>query len=174
MPCPAIFLPILESEYNQERSRSERIDNKAIALLTAIIALITVYVPIFPFDTFVQFYSKSWNCFTVPIIFSFLLALGVFAVGLAIYSTYMLVSIYKAQNYQAVNIEQFNTNTKMSYKSGTRLQIELIDHYQCLILANSNINAKKAETLNKQFRNVIIIFVLLSISAVGTLICIGF
>lgn len=86
----------------------------------------------------------------------------------------MLVSIYKAQNYQAVNIEQFNTNTKMSYKSGTRLQIELIDHYQCLILANSNINAKKAETLNKQFRNVIIIFVLLSISAVGTLICIGF
>ena len=174
LPCPSIFLPIIESEYNQERARSERIDNKAMALLTVIIALITVYVPIFPFDDVACVYSLSRECFTVPIIFSLLLILGAFAVVLAIYSAYRLVSIYKTQEYKAVDIEHFNTDATMSDIVGTRLQINLIDHYQCLILSNSKINKEKAEALNKQFRNVIIIFVLLSISAVGTLICVGF
>lgn len=173
-PCLSIFLPIVESEYEQEKVRTERLDNKAMALLTIIIALITVYVPIYPFDKIVGFYLKSRVCYTIPIVFSFFVLMGIIAIGIAVYSANKLIEIYRIKEFQAVNIEQFNSNEKLGYQQVARFQLELIDHYQSIILVNSGINSKKAENLNKQFRNVVIIFVLLTLSAIGTLIGIGF
>lgn len=173
-PCLSIFLPIVESEYEQEKLRTERLDNKAMALLTIIVALITIYVPIYPFDKIVLFYSKSRVCLTIPIIFSLFVLMGVVAVGIAIYSANKLIEVYRIKEFQAVNIEQFNSNEKLGYKQAARFQLELIDHYQSIILTNSEINSRKAEILNKQFRNVVVIFVLLTLSAVGTLVGIAF
>lgn len=172
-PCPAVLLTIVESEYSEERSRAERLDNKASALLTVIIALITIYVPIFPFDRFVEFYSKHRPCLTTPIVFSLFVLMAVIAIVIAIISTIKLIDIHKAKNYQAVDIVSFNTNEKLAYKDVARYQVELIDHYQSLILANSEINHEKATALNRQYRNAIIIFILLSFSAIGTLILIN-
>lgn len=173
IPCPAVLLTIVESEYTEERSRAERLDNKASALLTVIIALITIYVPIFPFDRFVEFYSKDRPCLTTPIVFSLFVLMAVIAIVIAIISTIKLIDIHKAKNYQAVDIVSFNTNEKLAYKDVARYQVELIDHYQSLILANSEINQEKATALNRQYRNAIIIFILLSFSAIGTLILIN-
>lgn len=173
-PCLSIFLPIIESEYEQEKARTERLDSKSMALLTIIIALITIYVPIYPFNKIVLFYSKSRVCLTIPVIFSLFILLGVVAIGIAVYSANKLIEVYKIKEFQAVNIEQFNSNEKLGYKQAARFQLELIDHYQSIILANSEINTRKAEILNKQFRNVVIIFVLLTLSAVGTLVGIAF
>lgn len=170
LPCPSVFLPIVENEYELERVRSEQLDNKAIALLTIIIALITVYVPILPLDKFVSFYCKSRTCMTIPIIFSVFVLVGIIAISISIYSAYKLIEVYKTKEYQAVGIEGFNSNKKMAYRQASRLQLELIDHYQAIILVNSGINSQKAEILGKQFRNIIIIFALLTISAIGTLI----
>lgn len=172
-PCLSIFLPILQSEYEQERLRTERIDNKTMGLLTIIIALITIYVPIFPFDKFAKFYSVQRNCPTLPIVLSVLLLLGVIAIILAIHSAKKLIDIYKPMQFQTVNIELLNTNEKLSQNPATRFQIELIEHYQAITLSNSKVNYHKADVLGKQFLKTIIIFVLLSVSVTGTLICIG-
>lgn len=172
-PCLSILLPILEEEYRQEKARTERIDNKAMALLTIIIALITVYVPIFPFEDFGEFYSKSTMCCIVPYIFSLFLLMGVIAIFLAIRSAKKLTEVYKPTEFQAVNIELLNSNEKLSCNPPTQFQLEVIDHYQSIVLANSKINSQKAQVLSDQFKNVIIIFALLSVSAIGTLICIG-
>lgn len=155
-PCPAIFLPILENEYNQERTRTERIDNKAMALLTIIIALITVYVPIFPFKDLVQFYSNNAAHCMVLSLFSLFPAMGMGAILLAISSARKLTAIYKPTKFQAVNIELLNSNEKLSQNPVTPFQLEIIDHYQSIILSNSKINSQKAEILNKQFKNAII------------------
>lgn len=172
-PCLSILLPILEEEYRQEKARTERIDNKAMALLTIIIALITVYVPIFPFEKFAEFYSKITMCCIVPCIFSLFLLLGVIAIFLAIHSAKKLTEVYKPTEFQAVNIELLNNNEKLSCNPPTQFQLEVIDHYQSIVLANSKINSQKAQVLSDQFKNAIIIFALLSVSAIGTLICIG-
>lgn len=173
-PCLSIFLSIIQSEYEQERVRTDRIDNKAMALLTIIIALITVYVPIFPFDKLVDFYSAPRDCPTLLIIISVFLLFAVMAVILAIHSAKQLIDIYKPKEYQAVNIELLNDNEKLSQNPATKFQLELIDHYQTIILGNSKMNSGKTDILNKQFLKTIIIFGLLSVSAAGTLICIGY
>ena len=172
-PCLSIFLPILQNEYMEEKARTDRIDNKAIALLTIIIALITVYVPIFPFDNFVQVFCDANTCCAVICIFSLFILLGVIAIFLAIYSAKKITDIYKPTEYHAINIEYLNTNDNLSSNSVHPFQLKLIAHYQSVILANSNVNAQKAEILKKQVKNVIIIFLLLSLSAIGTLICTG-
>lgn len=172
LPCPSVMLPLIENEYAEERSRAERLDNKASALLTVIIALITVYVPIFPFDRFVDLYAKSRDCPTIPLLFTFFVLIAVIAFIVAIISTMKLIEIHKPKPYQAVNLTHFSNIDKLSEKQVSQFQTELIYHYKDIIQANSMINQEKAETLNKQYRNVIIIFTLLSISAIGTLICI--
>ena len=172
-PCLSILLPILEEEYRQEKARTDRIDNKAMALLTIIIALITVYVPIFPFEKFGEFYSNSTMCCIVPYIFSLFLLLGVIAIFLAIRSAKKLTEVYKPTEFQAINIKLLNSNEKLSYNPPTQFQLEVIDHYQSIILANSEINSQKAKVLCDQFKNVILIFALLSASAIGAIICIG-
>lgn len=172
-PCLSIFLPILQSEYEQEQERTDRIDNKAMALLTIIIALITVYVPIFPFDKLAAFYSTPRDCPTLSIITSVFLLLAVVAIILAIHSAKRLIDIYKPKEYQAVNIELLNNDEKLSQNPAVKFQMELIDHYQSIILGNSKVNSDKSDVLSKQFFKTIIIFGLLSVSAVGMLICIG-
>lgn len=172
-PCLSIFLPILENEYREEKARTDRIDNKAITLLTIIIALITVYVPIFPFKDFAGVYSQSNKCCVIFCVFSLFLLLGIIAIILAIYSAKKVTDIFKPTEYPAVNFEYFGTAEKLSSNPVHSFQISLIDHYQSIILSSSKINAQKAEVLKKQFINVIVIFLLLSISAIGTLICAG-
>lgn len=173
IPCPAVLLSIVENEYTEERTRAERLDNKVSALLTVIIALITIYVPIFPFERFIEFYSKPRACFTIPIVFSLFVMMALTSIVIAIISTMKLIDIHKAKNYKAVDFSHFNTNEKLAYKEVARYQIELIDHYQSIILANSAINQEKATALNSQYRNAIIVFILLSFSAIGTLIFIN-
>ena len=172
-PCLSIFLPILENEYREEKARTDRIDNKAITLLTIIIALITVYVPIFPFKEFAGVYSQSNKCCVIFCVFSLFLLLGIIAIILAIYSAKKVTDIFKPTEYPAVNFEYFGTAEKLSSNPANSFQISLIDHYQSIILSSSKINTQKAEVLKKQFINVIVIFLLLSISAIGTLICAG-
>lgn len=172
-PCLDIFLPILQNEYEQEKFRSERIDNKAIALLTAIIALITVYVPIYPFEKLACFYSRTWECLTLPLVLSFFLLLGFVALCIAIHCTAKLTEIYKPTHYQAVNISLLNSNEKLGVNPPYTFQLELIDHYHSIIIANSQINSSKSDKLSQQFKKAILIFILLSISAIGTLTCIS-
>jgi len=132
-----------------------------------------VYVPIFPFDKFIEFYSKSPTCCLVSCIFSLFLLLGLIAILLAIYSAKKLTEVYKPTEFQAVNIELLNNNEKLSYNPPTQFQLEVIEHYQSIVLANATINSQKAQVLSDQIKNAITIFSLLSVSAIGILICIG-
>ena len=172
-PCISIFLPILQNEYMEEKARADRIDNKAIALLTIIIALITVYVPIFPFEDLANIYNSTNTCCGIICSLSLFLLLGVIAILLAINSAKIITDIYKPTEYQAFNFEYLNTDENLSGNPAYPFQLKLIAHYQSIILTNAKIISKKAEILNEQVKKVILIFLLLSISAIGTLICTG-
>lgn len=171
-PCLPILLSIMESEYAEERSRTEQLDNKAISLLTVIIALITVYVPIFPLDEIAYFYSTQRSSLLIPILFSVFASMGLTAILISIITGFKLITVYNVKNYQAINIKHFNSNEKLGQHQIAKFQIELIDHYQSIILNNACINQEKARLLRKQYKNVITIFILLSVSAVSMLILI--
>jgi len=109
----------------------------------------------------------------MTVIFSLFLLAGLIAAFLAVRSSYKIIEVYKTREYRAVNTQAFNTNEKLAQTTADGFQVDLIDHYQSIIAENSKINTDKADILGNQFRNVIIIFALLSISAVGTLIIAG-
>ena len=44
----SIAVQVMMDEYTKERERGGILDNKAVALITILIALITVYLPIIP------------------------------------------------------------------------------------------------------------------------------
>jgi len=172
-PCLSIFLPILENEYMEEKARTDRIDNKAIALLTIIIALITIYVPIIPFEKVAQVYSEASACCLFSCIFSLFLLLGIIAIVIAIYSAKKIIEAYKPTEFPAINVEHLNTNENLSCNPAYSFQLKLIQHFQSIILSTSETNTKKAVILVHQVKNVTIVFILLSVSAIGTLICSG-
>ncbi|HIW15878.1 MAG TPA: hypothetical protein H9689_00280 [Firmicutes bacterium] len=171
-PNPPIFLSILESEYQQEKVIADRIDNKSIALVTIILALITVYIPLIKYKELIKIFFSCDNCllFAFCLLFTFV---GAFALCLAIYTVVKLVSIYRPQNYSAVNIEALDNNELLAVAPATRFQMELISHYKEIILSNSKVNSDKAHVLQKQAKNTILVFLLFSIYAIGTQICIG-
>lgn len=173
LPCLSIFLSVVQNEYEQEKARTDRIDGKIISLMTIIVALITVYIPIFPFSQLYQFYNQERNCFTIPIVFSLFLLMGIIAILLSMYSLMQLVQAYKAKKYKAIDIVEFNNNNYLHHKTTYNFELSLIEHYQKIILFNSNFNTEKTIILNKQFKNAIIIFAMLSVSSIFTTIFVG-
>lgn len=166
-PCLSIFLPILQNEHEAEIARTDRVDNKSIALLTIIIALITVYLPIFPIKEIVCIIKTGGMCCGALCLFYFLLLLGIIAILTAMYTAKKLIAIYKPAEYNTINIQYFNNNDILSHNPPYTFQLELIDHYQKTILANSKTNTDKASIIQKQVVHIIIIFILLSVSAIG-------
>lgn len=173
LPCLSIFLSVIQNEYEQEKARTDRIDGKIISLMTIIVALITIYIPIFPFGQLYEFYNKERECLTMPIVFSLFLLIGIIAILLSMYSLTQLVQAYKAKKYKAIDIIEFNNNNYLYHKTTYNFELSLIEHYQNIILFNSNVNTEKTIILNKQFKNIIIIFAMLSVSSIFTTIFVG-
>lgn len=173
LPCLSIFLSVVQNEYEQEKSRIDRIDGKITSLMTIILALITIYIPIFPFSQLYEFYKQEGKYSTITIIFSLSLLIGITAILLSIYSLIQLVQAYKAKEYKSIDISEFNNNNFLYHKTTCIFELNLIEHYQSIILFNSNVTNKKTIILNKQLKNVIIIFVMLSISSIFTTIFIN-
>lgn len=172
LPCLPIYQHILEGEYQQERARSERLDTKAMALLTLILALITVYVPIFPLNSCKAVYNGQTTC-AIAVLFSLFLLVGIAGIVLAIYSARVLCGIYEAKPYKGVNLDTLGTREKLGQNTDAQYQIDVINQYNAAISENAKINEEKATELNKQFKKIIIIFATLSISAAGMSICVG-
>lgn len=171
-PSLDVLLSILQDEHASEIARTDRIDNKSIALLTLVIALITVYVPIIPFDALPNIF-KSGNCHLIMVTSLFLL-LGILALFLTINCVIKIVEIYKPTQYQGINFEALNSDDWLGVSPLAKYQFAVIDHFQDVILSNASINSQKALTLSQQIKKIIIIFGLLSVSSIGLLICSGF
>lgn len=170
-PCLPVFLHTLETEYQLERTRAERLDGKAMGLMTVILALITVYVPIFPLNDCAKVYTAG-HC-GATVFFSLFLLAGLFGIGKAIYSAHRVIGVYRTQEYQGVDIEVLNADEKLGQERADKYHMDTIGQYRAAILKNGKINDGKAAALSAEFGNVIWIFILLSVSAIGMLICVG-
>lgn len=49
----------MADEYTKERERASILDNKSISLITVLIALLTVYIPLIPFETIYSTYLNG-------------------------------------------------------------------------------------------------------------------
>ena len=149
-------LPTMADEYTKERERASILDNKSTSLITVLIALLTVYIPLIPFETIYNTYlNGSKNEF----------ALVFLAVLMLIASFTKLIKTIKLQEYRKADIDMICKEDYLKCDKDV-MEKALCDHYKELIHYNSKINENKVKNLSGCFSMVSIVFFLLLVSTV--------
>lgn len=154
----ASALPTMKDEYTKERERASILDNKSISLITILIALLTVYVPLIPFETISNTYlNGSKN--ELALVFLAVLMLIISSIITAI-SFNKLIKTFKLQEYRKADIDEICKEDYLKCDKDV-MEKALCEHYQELIHHNSKINDDKVNNLSGCFSMVPIVFVLL-------------
>lgn len=156
-------LPTMTDEYTKERERTSILDNKSNSLITVLIALLTVYVPLIPFDTIGSTYMNGSKT-EFALVFLAVLMLIVSFIITAI-SFNKLIKTIKLQEYRKADIDMICKEEHLMCSKDV-MEKALCEHYQELIHYNSKINDDKVKNLGGCFTMVTIVFFLLLASTV--------
>lgn len=158
-----ILLDVMREEYAKERERCASLENKAGMFIATVIAIITVFIPMAPFEKITGSYGSD----VLHIIFvTLLLCVFIYAFGNLIYAFYWL--------FQVINLKEYSRPNLLSVKDKEiQLQPEeitangLLDHFYTIIDLNIKVNDKKVDNLKKGLTASIVGFILLAISTIG-------
>lgn len=163
-PSAHIALAVMMDEYTKEESRQNIIENKVITLITLLIAFLTLYIPLIPWDSIPIIYHSG-----IPVKMLLLTVLLICCLVTLLYVTYtfiQLISIINLRTYFRVNIDNVANEELFCYDEDA-YQAGLCQHYKELVIKNTEINDKKCKTLAKCFRHVVISFLFLLLSCIG-------
>lgn len=156
-------LPTMADEYTKERERASILDNKSISLITVLIALLTVYIPLIPFETIYSTYlDGSKNEFAL-VFLAVLMLIASFVVTAISFTK--LIKTIKLQEYRKADIDMICKEDYLKCDKDV-MEKALCEHYQELIHYNLKINEDKVKNLSGCFSMVSIVFFLLLISTV--------
>lgn len=164
----ATVLTVMMDEYTKERERSGIIDNKAVALITILVALITIYMPIIPLEKVKLIYltgNKNQLIFMTISISSLVMTLMI-----SIITFINLIKVINLKTFLRVDIEALVEDDALEVDPD-EAEKALCCHYNSLILENSGINDKKAKDISNCFTLIIIVFLLLLFTTVALIMC---
>lgn len=169
-PSASIMLEISKDEYAKERERSNNLDNKANIFISAIIAMVTLYIPIIPFSAIKKTYIRVGKL-EVALITISICILGIAFVSLinAFYNLYKAISV---KPFHRVNFDNLNDETVLRQYEND-VERGLLEHYHTILTENAKINDNKAERLTQGLKFSILSFALMSISTISLIIIIG-
>ncbi|MGG5460288.1 hypothetical protein [Clostridium sp. B9] len=160
----SVALTTIMDEYTKERERGGIIDNKAVALITILLALVTVYMPIIPFDKIHKIYEASNKNQLIIITIAGLIFL--LALIIAIITFIILINIVKLKIYKRVDVDMLIKEEFLKVDKNV-YQKALCTHYGKLIIQNSEVNDNKSKNLSICYILTIVLFVLLLISCIS-------
>ena len=156
-------LSTMADEYTKERERAGILDNKSISLITILIALLTVYIPLIPFDTVYSTYlNGSKDKFTL-VLLAVLMLIASFILTAISFSR--LIKTIKLQEFRKADIDMICKEDYLKCDKDV-MEKALCEQYQELIQYNSKINEEKVKNLSGCFSMISIIFFLLLMSTV--------
>ena len=166
----SIMLDISKNEYSKERERANILDNKAGILISAIIAMVTLYVPIIPFSIIKKTYIESNKLSVVMLTINLcVLVLACMSIAIAFYNLYKVISV---KPYLRVNFENLNDENVLC-QSKENIELGLLNHFNTILIKNAEINDEKAKMLVRGLKYSILSFALISISAISLIIIVG-
>lgn len=136
-----VALQVFIDEYSKELERKNFLENKVIALVTIQMAILTVFMPIIPFDKIILGLRCTNN--TEIIITTIACMALLFSVITIITSFVILLSAVKIQTYKKVDIEQLNLDSNLKQDQNA-VERGLCNHYAKITLENAQLNAEKA------------------------------
>lgn len=137
-----VALPIFIDEYTKECDRKTTIENKVISLVTIEIAILTIFMPIIPFDSINKYLFRMSNPLCIWATVACVLL--VLSVIMMVISFGVLMSAMNIQTYSKVEIEILGKEDTLT-KCANSLEKALCNHYKELILTNSVVNDKKVK-----------------------------
>ena len=169
-PSAPLLLDCVKNEYEKERNRMQNLDTKASAFMTAIILILTLFVPIIPFNALQTVFIKGadWQkgvvcTLSIPLI----TALGLLALAFKnLYNGYKPRRIYRFEIQNAKDISLLKTQQNIMEKA-------LCDHYCELIEENITVNNDKADKIAAGLKLASIGFLILAVIATILVTCIG-
>lgn len=156
-------LPTMADEYTKERERGSILDNKSSSLITILIALITVYVPIIPFNTIISTCLNGSKGELALTLLAVIMIISTFVITAISFNK--LIKTVKLQEYRKADIDMICKEENLKCDKDA-MEKALCEHYQELIHFNSKINNDKAKNLGGCFNMVTIVFFLLLVSTV--------
>lgn len=158
-----IALQVFIDEYSKECERKTAIDNKIISLLALEIAILTIFIPIIPFENIKLYFNNNRSIIIgMATIACMLLAISliIMAVSFGILMITINVKLYHKVDIVELDSEQNLKQDANSVEKG------LCDHYKTIILQNSQINDNKATKYQICLLIIIISFLLLTLGTI--------
>ena len=150
-------LPIFIDEYTKE------CDRKITTLLTIEIAVLTVFIPIIPFENIKTLLAD--NCNSIIIAATISCALLVISIVMMAISFGILMSAVSIQTYSKVDIEKLDLEENLRQDANS-VEKGLCDHYKIITLENSDINDRKARKYQLCLPIIIISFFLMTLGTI--------
>ncbi len=169
-PSASIMLEVSKDEYTKERERTNNLDNKANVFISAMLAIITLYIPIIPFKEIKGVYMHNEKFSLIMVTVSVCVLLLAFAyLSIAFYNLYKAFSL---KPFFRVEFENLN-DEQLLQQPGNKVERGLINHYNLILNRNADINDNKAKKLSTGIKKCIIGFALLSLATISLLIIVG-
>lgn len=156
-----VILEAIKHEYVKERERTLTIENKAMSIITILIAVMTIIIPMFPIYEIKGFISK--NTFKNGVVIGIFVLVFLSILVLMITDVVLLINAIKVREYRRIEInklveEEVINSNELSVKTG------LCEMYYNAITSNSDINSDKAKNLEKSMKITLTIIGILCIS----------
>ena len=104
-PYAKWMLEEIKSEYVVENERENKIGTKASAFITVIVAIITLYIPMIPFDDFLKFWNTTTTTSvdkTLTVIFIIVMSVGLLLLMVAFV---FFIKAYGVKGYKRVQVD---------------------------------------------------------------------
>lgn len=165
-----ILLEIVKDEYSKAFDRANSLDNKAGFFITVIIAVVTIFIPIIPFDKILSFYSVAGCCQKCMV--GVLLVCAFVAFVMLMLAFCRFYDAYKLTEFQHANLENSNEEGNHNADRG-QLSKALCENYRLIVENNNKVIDIKCEAISRGIRLSGIGVFLLFIASIGLIIIIG-
>ncbi len=141
-PGASVSLPIFQDEYSKELERKNILENKVISLITIEVAMLTIFIPIIPFEEI----GSKLLCDVNKAVIAVTVACMILAVSIvvAVISMIFLLSSIAIQTYKKIDIDRLDLDCNM-IQSSNAVERGLCTHYKNITLENASLNEKKAQ-----------------------------
>lgn len=164
--------------YEVENERKRTLDGKANAFMAANIAILTIYIPLIPFERMLDFFSNAGNYKIITA--SMALAVLVTGIIFFVVAFKKLADGYSNKQYRFLNVDELLrvANARESFSDGTT-ENGMVAHYHYILRGtidesgNMKINEERAIRIQKGINATVIGFCLINFATIAIRIIIG-
>ena len=159
----SVILPVFMDEYSKELERKNIIENKVTSLIAVQIAILTIFMPIIPFDKLYDLFRNNNNGIVISTSIACLFLL--ISIGIMIIAFGLSMSAMRVEAYNKVNIEQLVKEENLKHFVND-VEVALCIHYEYLISNNTKLTDRKANRYKRGLPLTIVAFLCLIVGTV--------